>query len=248
MIKNNTLVFDKVIFLGDYIDGFVESDQDMLYCLEKVIELKKLYKDKIILLLANHEFSYLGYPCSGHRFHIEDKINNILSENKHLFQICYAINDVIFSHAGLTNSWINKYLNHSLDDIYIKKNHDKNFEIQRLVSFINNNLLDLSEVGRYRSNGTQTGSGSCIWVDKRELLEDNLLNCHQVIGHTPVKSIYIAAKPQNKVRTNYLVFTDTFSTYRDGTIYGDLSYLIFEPSAKRNKGVVGQFKINYLST
>lgn len=244
--KDKNLLFDKVIFLGDYIDGFVESNEDMLYCLNKVIELKKLYNDKIILLLANHEFSYLGAPCSGHRFDLENEITNILLNNIHLFHICYAINDCIFSHAGLTNYWVNDKLNYPLNKKGVKANYDLNFKIQNLVSYINKGLLDFNKAGYYRSGGTQSGTGSCIWADKRELLMDNLCNCNQIVGHTPVPNVIIDKVVQNKIRTNYLIFTDTFSTYRDGTIYGDYSYLVYVPTAKKNRGAKNQFEIHYL--
>lgn len=244
MIKDEKLQFDQVIFLGDYIDGFVETNQDMLYCLNTVIKLKKKYKEKIILLLANHEFSYLGQPCSGHRFDIENIVSKILNDNKEFFQICYAINDCIFSHAGLTNSWVNNTLDYPLSKIN-RENYDKNFKIQNLTNYINNNLLDLSEPGFYRSGGSYIGPGSCIWSDRKELLLDNLLDCHQVVGHTPIPSVELHKLKQNKVKSNYICFTDTFSTYRNGEIIGDLSYLVYCPLAQGPKE--DKFEIHYLN-
>lgn len=240
--QNNKLCFDKVIFLGDYIDGFVETDVDMIYCLESVIKLKQKYMNDVILLLANHEFSYLGNICSGHRYHIENKITKLLIDNKQLFQICYAINNCIFSHAGITKSWLSTFNEGSLGK-FTQKPWDNNCEIQRMVACINNSLLDLSIPGFYRSGGNYQGMGSCIWADKRELLMDYLDYCDQVVGHTPVPKVEIYKKSRNKNNNSTLVFTDTFSTYRDGTIYGDMSYVVYHPKSQ-HKG--NQFEIRYL--
>ena len=238
--KNN---FDKVVFLGDYIDGFVESDDDMLYCLKTVIDFKKANMDKVILLLANHEFSYLGNVCSGHRYHIENKVSQLLLDNKHLFQICYAINNCIFSHAGITKSWLTDDFGGRLLGKFTQQPYDKNFEIQRIVSCINNSMLDISMPGFYRSGGTYMGTGSCIWADKRELLIDYLDGCDQIVGHTPVQNVEIYHKSKSRCKNSTLVFTDTFSTYRDGTIYGDMSYIVYHPYSNIKSK---QFEIKYL--
>lgn len=243
ILVNGRFVYDKVIFLGDYIDGFVESNEDMLYCLNTVINLKKKYMDKVVLLLANHEMSYLGYPCSGHRFEIEDIVTRMLKENINLFNFCYAINDFVFSHAGITNSWLNGF-KFDIDKIS-KRYWDVNAEIQRIVNMINNNILDVSIPGYYRSRGLCNTSGSCVWADKKELITDYIPYFSQIVGHTPVNTveIYNKSKGVNTSKQIKIVFTDTFSTYRDGTIYGDLSYIEYYPStANKSK----QISIKYL--
>jgi predicted MPP superfamily phosphohydrolase len=66
----NTKLYDKVIFLGDYVDSHTLSDLVILENLKKIIALKKRPPEKVVLLLGNHDAHYLHYPrfeCSGFR-------------------------------------------------------------------------------------------------------------------------------------------------------------------------------------
>lgn len=61
---------DMIVFLGDYVDSYNISDEQIINNLLDIIEFKKSYEDKVILLLGNHEYNYIspyiGY-CSGYR-------------------------------------------------------------------------------------------------------------------------------------------------------------------------------------
>ena len=79
-----------------------------------------------------------------------------------------------------------------------------------------------------RRRGGLDPYSSPLWTDRKEHMEflsfDLLFDDtkYQIIGHSPVRSI-----------TNYsndkadYCFIDTHSTYRDGSEYGDKSYLIW---------------------
>ena len=62
-----------------------------------------------------------------------------------------------------------------------------------------------------------------MWADKREHLYFSKFGApiipNQIMGHTPVKTVE---------RYDNFIFIDTHSTYRDGSEYGDKSYLIWE--------------------
>ena len=60
--------FDKIVFLGDYVDDWNTNNQDSLETLKKVFELKESNPDKYRFCLGNHEFSYLGFRCCGHLY------------------------------------------------------------------------------------------------------------------------------------------------------------------------------------
>jgi len=105
---------DLVIFLGDYID----RGPDPRGVIEKILELKEFYKDKIITLKGNHEwmferflkgididvFLYNGggmtlksyYSKEGH-LEIPEEHLKFLRELK----LYYETEDYIFVHAGL---------------------------------------------------------------------------------------------------------------------------------------------------
>ena len=46
--------YDKIIFVGDYVDSFDIPTGEILKNLENIIAFKKEYYDKVILLLGNH--------------------------------------------------------------------------------------------------------------------------------------------------------------------------------------------------
>ena len=114
---------DLNIFLGDYVDSYIVSDEGIINNLLDIIEFKKAYEDKVILLLGNHEFNYIspyiGY-CSGYRYSISDKLQDIYRTNLHLFKLNYNIKiynpetekidrTYWFSHAGITSKWLSFY-------------------------------------------------------------------------------------------------------------------------------------------
>lgn len=46
---------DYCIFLGDYVDDWEISTEDVVKNLEEIIKFKKKYMDKVVLLYGNHE-------------------------------------------------------------------------------------------------------------------------------------------------------------------------------------------------
>ena len=104
------------IFLGDYLDDWTIPTPEIISNLENIIEFKKSYMDKVVLLYGNHEWNYLspyiGY-CSGFRYSAFVDAERLLLENKNLFQVCKLINislplysfptqKLVFSHAGFS--------------------------------------------------------------------------------------------------------------------------------------------------
>ena len=62
--------YDRVIFLGDYVDSPIFDDDGIYNNLNDLINVKQQQPDKITLLIGNHDAHYLHYPhyrCSGFR-------------------------------------------------------------------------------------------------------------------------------------------------------------------------------------
>ena len=53
--KDNIHKVDKIVFIGDYVDSFDISPVIILHNLKEIIEFKKQYPDKVVLLLGNHD-------------------------------------------------------------------------------------------------------------------------------------------------------------------------------------------------
>ena len=82
------LNYDKIVYIGDYLDSWTATNQEIENNLLDIIELKKKYPDKVILLLGNHELSYSFYPnfrCAGFRPEARPTLEHILNENKKLY-------------------------------------------------------------------------------------------------------------------------------------------------------------------
>lgn len=211
--------FDKIICFGDYVDDWDTDNHDSLRTLNAVFDLKNSDKDKYTLLIGNHELSYLGFPCSGHHQELEDVVRQKLEENIDLLDFYISIglgnNSYVCTHAGLTNDYICQVL-----DVY----GDWQSIMEQFQKFKLGNLQFL----RYCSSkrGGHDRCSSFVWADRFEHMEsaerERPLIPYQIIGHSPVSTI------GNMSGVDMMFyFVDTHSTYRDGTPYGDNSYLIW---------------------
>lgn len=227
---DNEYNFHRIVCLGDYVDDWLSTGYDSIKTLNKIIELKNSNKDKYILLLGNHELSYLGFPCSGHQYNQEKQMQDILLKNINLFDLYYSINledkHYYCTHAGITNSYIHSVLNRiNEEDFYLYKT---NSYIKNLHTMNSDKLHSLYLLNRVSSlRGGMDNYSSFVWCDKREheyfgLMEQYLIP-YQIIGHTPVTTISNISS-----ENGMLYFIDTHSTYRDGRPIGDKSYLMWD--------------------
>lgn len=51
--------FDKVVFIGDYVDSFEHGVKKQLKNLEKILKFKVDNSDNVILLIGNHDIQYM---------------------------------------------------------------------------------------------------------------------------------------------------------------------------------------------
>ena len=110
MLEGKFDSFDKIVFMGDYSDDswVTFSDDEIIDNLNEVIEFKKNHNDNVELLVGNHDFQYIvGYPtASRYRKSYAKEMHKIFNDNADIFKIIHIENDHIFTHAGITNGWI----------------------------------------------------------------------------------------------------------------------------------------------
>lgn len=207
-IENNANDVEKIIFLGDYFDPYNETnlEKDEISMLNDIINLKKNNPDKYILLIGNHDQHYIwDESITGSRFNNLKfkKYYNIFNDNLDLFNLVYVENDVIFSHAGITNIWAYDFLKYyvkrdNLDecDSFVKECADI-LQHTNLKEYIHS----LSDISFYRGGISQ--SGSCTWADVREHISyrdgDKIIplgedGIYQVFGHTQLEKELILDK------------------------------------------------------
>src|SRR5680860_961355 len=177
--------YDRIVFLGDYVDSPYQSEKGILENFNAVIQFKKSLPEKVILILGNHDIHYLHYPkysCSGFDPLLQVPLTDIYNNNYDLFQVAYQIQNHLFSHAGISFPWYEKFqlflentsLNKELEDL------DSLAEIFNAVEKSSHRDI-LHQVG-VRRGGTEE-YGGMTWADRQELWYHPLEGYHQVVGH-----------------------------------------------------------------
>lgn len=176
-----------IILLGDYFDDW-ESTEKQYYEMMEYLKGLLARNPNVYPLIGNHELSYLGFPCSGHTNSVEEFIRKKL-ENDRRFISCMAVDGVLYSHAGVTSAWalLNNVLTENELRFICRGGGGAQLLEDKIAKFEWDNKKAFAQVAKER--GGKDPSGSCMWADLHELVNDPCGNIKQVVGHTPVKSI-----------------------------------------------------------
>lgn len=241
-VADNISKVDKVIFLGDYLDPYPEEIQmapelmecdsfddsyNLLAMLNNIVALKKNEPDKYILLTGNHTDSYIWSKFAAATrtdYKNWELYHKFFSENLEYFNLVWIENNVIFSHAGISEGWANRVWEKfefpenelsSIMEIAIM------FKDTPLKNFNKDYLNVISDISHYR--GGDMFYGSCEWADIREHI-DKITNyktneflgkgeegIFQVFGHTQLKAPLICDKwACLDCRKGFIIDTNTF--------------------------------------
>lgn len=123
-----TIPYDKVIFVGDYVDSFDLTNVEILHNLNEIIHLKMTLGDKVVLLWGNHDIQYFvnDQSCSGFRSNMKMDLYDIFTKNESLFKLAHqeVVDDrnYLWTHGGVTSGWLsffeNKFLNNTEHRLY----------------------------------------------------------------------------------------------------------------------------------
>lgn len=205
----------KIVFLGDYVDPYPrefcdysnDEDDKFIYdhikswedlsnytvkTLSDIIELKKEYPDRVILLLGNHDCGYLigSHICScrHERPNVSRVIEKLFDENRDLFQLAHEdiINDIhyIFSHAGINKKF-------AWDCFFEEANEDNVVTLFNQALKEDNYSILHYNLGLYSFwRGARSRTyGSLIWADAREWMQgEEDAYGFSVVGHTQLSS------------------------------------------------------------
>ena len=174
---------DDIILLGDYVDSFTKSPKECYDCLTNILFLKENHKKgEFIMLLGNHDFHYLPISerYSGYKIETKELCSHILFDNIYndkTIKIIYIdkLNNTIYSHAGISNTWF-KYNNiKSLEDI------------NKINKFSDLYKFKFSGFNFYGDDATQ----GPLWIRPNSLQKDmfslNNFTWNQIVGHTHTK-------------------------------------------------------------
>lgn len=176
--------YDKLIFVGDYVDHWTLPDRFIYENLRKIIDLKRENFEKVELLLGNHDVQYLHYPhylCSGFRPSMQRSLSFLFKENRDLFKVAYQRRNFIISHAGITNKWYRDFKELRL----VQQIEDEQDTVADLINKIENTAHRwiLHQAGSSRGG---EGPGGITWADRKELIADMLDGYHQIVGHSAI--------------------------------------------------------------
>ncbi|PPS21983.1 metallophosphoesterase [Brachyspira murdochii] len=206
--------FDKIIFMGDYSDdSWVRfDDEEIINNLKDVIEFKKNHNDNVELLIGNHDFQYIvGYPtASRYRESYAKEMNKIFNDNANIFKPIHIENNYIFTHAGITNGWIDYIKNkYNIDNINIDN-------IESIVNIVYKNDKDDCNIASFRRGGLSRFAG-ILWADTEDLTADSWVGYNQVVGHNRVKPYSIIKKDDS-----IIYMSDHFDSEQDKLLVLDI--------------------------
>jgi len=183
--------YDKVVFIGDYVDEWSISNEVMKQNLLEVIEYKKQNPEKVILLLGNHDIHYIHFPehrCTGFRPEMQIDFAQIFGENHSLFDVAFQIDNHLWTHAGIHEDFYRFKIEPNIEK------EDKNLAdtLNRMYAM---NRPELFEVGHLR--GGTSAVGGIFWADKQLTSDKPLREYYQIVGHTMVDEIKTFKKDES---------------------------------------------------
>lgn len=197
-----------IIFLGDYLDPYtrdffdskdfnpkfeefknMDDVRDMsLKMLEEIIELKKTYPNRIILLIGNHDCSYIyGKKICNCRYDEKNssKISKLFNDNRKLFQLAYelTINNkhFIFSHAGINKKYAYDCFKDTVNENNVVSLFNKAYDED------NFNVINSLALYSFYRGSEYNFYGSIVWADAREWGKTNDAFGYSVVGHTQLE-------------------------------------------------------------
>lgn len=205
-------VADMAVSLGDLVDDWGEEYNVALYrrTMEKAIEFQKAHLDTV-WCMGNHDYSYwypeFGHRESGHSRIAETDMKELLDEFYKWGgypEIIVQIGNCIFSHAGVNENWVERYLAAPLIP-----------GVAPVLDVGGEALWEQDSPLWWRPQREYGGDPDEAWEKDKFL---------QVVGHSPMKT---------PTQEGSILSCDVFSTYRNGAPYGDQKWVVVDTETKK---------------
>ena len=197
----------RFVFIGDYFDSYNIPGLDQMRNFEDIIEFKKTTDKEVILLIGNHDHHYFpgvgDTSTSGFQRKMYQSISHLVYENKSHLQMAYSFEDVLCTHAGVSEVF--------MDEVFGKYQ----WNISKIADSLNE--LFLYKPKAFSFNGFDPyGNDTCqtpIWIRPMSLLKASkeIRKIYkQIVGHTKVTSLDIRSLEKWTGGKYFLI--DTFDT------------------------------------
>lgn len=204
---------DRVVFVGDYFDSFDIPGIDQIHNFKNIIQWKLDNTwCQVIMLVGNHDFHYMpgagNERYSGFQKNLYMEIGDVLEANRHHLRAAYRIDDLVFSHAGITpdflirNGWSEEDIVEFVNDLWHFQPHK--------FRFADNGY------GHSDPYGDDVFQGP-LWIRPKSLMKackDTRKTIIQVVGHTQVNTI-----DPGKATGGRYYFIDCMQTSRQYLVY-----------------------------
>lgn len=191
-ISENDSDVEKIIVLGDWFDPYEDIDFNAM--VERYKEFVNIWKsdDRIISILGNHDIGgYVVYNDRTNRTERSGKkiqiISDLIEPNLSESYLTYKIGDYMFSHAGVSQEWLN-------DIGEYNRTHSRIDYVDAIMNckkgWAEDQLADICQF--YHYDWTRTGDNphqSCVWIRPQALCSCAIEGYHQVVGHTRLEEI-----------------------------------------------------------
>ncbi|SCY69233.1 Calcineurin-like phosphoesterase [Lachnospiraceae bacterium XBB2008] len=201
--------YDAIVMLGDLVDDWGQDENRELYkeTFDEAIRFVKEHQNTFFCY-GNHDISYVWELAeSGYSWRMRDLVVERLNELVGALPpenvgFLHSIDGVLFSHAGVTEQ-------------FVEYQFGLGWDIP--IPYM------LERVSRMDERHLWTDE-SPIWArpqyDEMKLYSKDVF---QVVGHTPVGKPFLEGN---------LLTLDTFSTYRDGTLFGNQRFVWVDTVSK----------------
>ena len=205
--------FDHTVFVGDYFDakwGIPISVEDQVQNFKDILSYKVHNKERVTLLLWNHDVRYLSWMDDrfyGYEPDIHVAVQWLLDDSvaNWNLEVATEIDDILFTHAWVSLPWC----------------HENNIDMDALSTSINSeflkrpNILSFVHTGHHKFD-RHSPRQSPIWIRPNWLLTDRV-KWPQVVWHT-IKN-YITIKDD-------IAFIDTLGTSWEYLLINDWEFQI----------------------
>lgn len=179
--------YDRLIFMGDYVDSKEYTFNEQMMTVDKVNRLTAGYPEEVIALDGNHDrFAYVdGYNShSGYNFPAAENFK--LAFNEGYFRVAWQYKNWLFTHAGICKGWFTRNIEYIG---YVHKMIQDQYKKPQLADCLNAMYETkyrgiLAQCGKTR--GGTAPNGGPLWADKIELWTKPVKGYNQVVGHTRV--------------------------------------------------------------
>lgn len=174
---------DMYVFIADYFDSFYISAEKQLKNFKEILTFKRKNKDRVKLLIGNHEEHYLS--SNDRRYAGFQKFQHLIygellekAIKQGLMQMCYLSGNILYTHAGVTKTWCK---NNNIDLDNIEQSINDQFKYKP------NSFLPIR-------GGDSEGNDidqSPTWVRPQSLMGDFVEGYVHVVGHTVKRNLII---------------------------------------------------------